>query len=333
MGVTIGRSRLPRIIRCAQVRGRPAANRGLSVNIGKLKLKNPVMAASGTFGYGEEFKDLVSLQDIGAIVTKSITLEPYEGNKPPRICETTAGMLNAIGLQNEGIDDFIKNKLPFLKKTETAIIVSIAGKTKNEYKELAKKLDKTQVDAIEINISCPNISGHKLQATSYKLFAQDAKAASEIVKAVRAQTKKTIITKLSPNVTDIAEIAKAAEKAGSDAISLINTIVGMSIDIETKRPRLGNVTGGLSGPAIKPIALRMVWEAYNSVKVPVIGMGGIMNTTDAVEFILCGASAIQVGTANFVSPDSATQIINGLKAYFKEKNISSLKDITGKLQT
>lgn len=303
-------------------------SRSLSVDIGRLKLKNPVMVASGTFGYGEEFKDLVCLKDIGAIVTKSVTIEPYEGNKPPRICETTAGMLNAIGLQNEGVDDFIKNKLPFLKNTGTAIIVSIAGKTKKEYKELAKRLDNIPVDALEINISCPNLE-HR---TSQKLFAQDPKTTADIIRAVKGETGKPLITKLSPNVTDITEIAKAAEIAGTDAVSLINTIVGMGVDIKTKRPRLGNITGGLSGPAIKPIALRMVWEVYKSVKVPVIGIGGIMNAEDAIEFLLCGASAIQAGTANFVNPDAATQITNGLKDYLKDNNLGGIKELRGALR-
>jgi dihydroorotate dehydrogenase (NAD+) catalytic subunit len=297
----------------------------LAVNIGRLKLKNPVMVASGTFGYAEEFKGLVHLKDIGAIITKSITLEPYEGNPPPRLWETTAGMLNAIGLQNEGIDDFIKNKLPFLNRIDTAIIVSIAGKTTYEYKELAKILDKTAIDGIEINISCPNIKSRS------KLFAQDIQATAEVVRAVRKQTKKTIITKLSPNVTDITEIAMTAEKAGTDAISLINTLVGMAVDIKTKRPQLGNITGGLSGPAIKPIALRMVWEVYNAVKIPVIGIGGIMNRQDAVEFFICGATAIQIGTANFINPNTACEIITGLEDYLRHNRLANIKELTGSL--
>lgn len=304
----------------------------LSINIGRLKLKNPVMVASGTFGYGEEFKDLVRLRDIGAIITKSITAEPYQGNPPPRIWETTAGMLNAIGLQNEGVDDFIRNKLPFLKKIKTAVIVSIAGKTKEEYEELAKRLNRTDIDGMEINISCPNIKHHKPKATVYKLFAQDTKTTAEIVRIVRRQTKKTIITKLSPNVTDITEIAEAAERAGTDAISLINTVIGMGVDIKTKRPKLGSITGGLSGPAIKPIALHMVWETYKSVKVPIIGIGGIMNAEDAIEFFLCGASAVQVGTANFVNPNTATEVIAGLKVYLKKNRLKSVRDLTGRLQ-
>lgn len=313
----------------------------ISVEIGRLKLKNPVMVASGTFGYGEEFKDLVCLRDIGAIITKSVTVEPYQGNTPPRIWETTAGMLNAIGLQNEGVDDFIKNKLPFLKKIGTAVIVSIAGETKQEYGELAKRLDRTGIDGIEINISCPNIgrygsfnrqrvTGHGRRVT--KLFAQDAGSTQEVVRIVRRQTRKTIITKLSPNVTDITEIAKAAEKAGTDAVSLINTVMGMGVDIETRRPRIGNITGGLSGPAIKPIALRMVWEVYRAIKIPIIGIGGIMNAEDAVEFFLCGATAVQIGTANFVNPDTATQVIDGLKVYLKRNRLKSIKELIGSVK-
>ncbi|NQT94828.1 MAG: dihydroorotate dehydrogenase [Candidatus Omnitrophica bacterium] len=300
----------------------------LSVGIGKLKLKSPVIAASGTFGYGEEYRELVSLSSIGGIVTKSISLKAYEGNKPPRIWETTAGMLNSIGLQNEGVGAFIESKLSDLKRLPTAVIVSIAGDQKDEFRELAKRLDKTSIDAIEINISCPNIK-HKSKS---RLFSQDPDATAEIVRAVRRNTKKPLITKLSPNVTDITEIAKAAERAGTDAISLINTVIGMAVDIDTKRPRLGNVTGGLSGPCIKPIALRMVWEVYNAVKVPVIGMGGIMNTEDAIEFFLCGASAIQVGTANFINPRATTEVVAGLREYLKKNKLTSIKDLIGKLK-
>jgi len=332
--------------------GIPRSNRGgllrrgtnspasqLSVNIGRLRLKNPVMVASGTFGYGEEFKDLVNLKDIGAIITKSITLEPCEGNLPPRIWETTAGMLNAIGLQNEGVDDFIKNKLPFLKKTETVVIASIAGKTRQEYKELARRLNKTDIDGIEINISCPNVKGFGPKGVGPgpktegpRLFAQDERATAEIVRIVRGETRKTIITKLSPNVADITQIAKAAQKGGSDAVSLINTIIAMEVDIKTGKPRLGSITGGLSGPAIKPIALRMVWEVYKAVTIPVIGIGGIMNAEDAIEFFLCGAVAVQVGTANFVNPDTATKIIDGLKIYIKDKKLNSIKELVGSLK-
>jgi len=303
-------------------------NTKLSISIGKLKLKNPVMVASGTFGYGQEYEDLLPLNKIGAIVTKSISLEPYEGNRPPRICETTAGMLNSIGLQNEGIDNFISTKLPILRKIPTATVVSIAGRRKEEFKELAKRLDKTDVDAIEVNISCPNVE-HK---HTKRLFSQDPKATAEIVRAVRRNTKKPIIVKLSPNVTDIVEIAEAAQRAQADALSLINTVIGMRVDIAAKRPYLANVTGGLSGPAIKPIALRMVWEVFNSVKIPIIGMGGIMNKEDAIEFFFCGACAVQVGTATFVNPTAPADIADGLKDYIKKNRLTGIKDIIGKLQ-
>jgi len=311
----------------------------LTTSIGRLKLKNPIMVASGTFGYGEEFKDLVALKDIGAIVTKSITVKPYTGNRPPRIWETTSGMLNSIGLQNEGIDDFIANKLPYLEKIGTAIVVSIAGKRKSEYRELAKRLDKTSVDAIEVNISCPNIEhgcslkGRIAGSCLPRLFAQDAKSTAEIIRMVKSQTKKTVIAKLSPNVTDIVEIAKAAKRAGSDALSLINTILGMEVDIHRQAPRLGNITGGLSGPAIKPIALHMVWDVYKSVKLPIIGIGGIMNAEDVLEFFLCGASAVQIGTANFLNPKTTTDIIEELPRYLKQKNLKNIKELTGRLQT
>lgn len=298
-----------------------------SVKIGRIKLKNPVMVASGTFGYAEEFKDIIDLKDIGAIITKSITLKPRQGNKPPRLWETTAGLLNSIGLQNEGIEDFIKNKLPFLKNIGVPIITSIAGETVNEYAQLAKKLNTPGVSGFEVNISCPNI---KLSAT--ELFSQEAKAAASVVRAVKKNTKKTIIIKLSPEVADICEIARAVEKAGSDAISVINTIKGMAVDIETQKPRLGNITGGLSGPAIKPIALRIVWETANAVKIPVIGIGGIMTPSDAIEFLLCGACAIQVGTANFINPKAPIAIAEGIKEYLKERNLSNIKDIIGKLK-
>ena len=303
-----------------------------SVKIGKMKLKNPVMVASGTFGYAEEFKDIIDLKGIGAIITKSITLGPRQGNRPPRLWETTAGLLNSIGLQNEGVDDFIKTKLPFLKKTGVPVIASIAGETVNEYIQLTKKLNRFGISGIEINISCPNIN--LPPTTSYilpKLFAQDARAVVSVVRAVKRNTKKTIITKLSPQVTDVCEIAKAAEEAGSDAISAMNTIKGMAVDVETQKPRLGEITGGLSGPAIKPIALRIVWEIAKTVKIPVIGIGGIMTTSDAIEFLLCGASAIQVGTANFINPKAPIAVAKGIEEYLKEKKLSSIKDIIGKL--
>jgi dihydroorotate dehydrogenase (NAD+) catalytic subunit len=300
----------------------------LKVNIGSLALENPVLVASGTFGYGQEYKEFIPISHIGGIVTKSITLQPCQGNCPPRIWETTSGMLNSIGLQNEGIDEFINYQLPALQASKTKIIASIAGTRKEEYKELAKRLDNTAVDAVEINISCPNVE-HSGQA---RLFAQDEQATAAIVRAVRRQTGKPIITKLSPNVTDITLIAKAAQRAGTDALSLINTVIGMDVDIINKTPRLGNTTGGLSGPAIKPIALRMVWDVYKAVTIPIIGIGGIMDTEDAIAFLLCGAAAVQIGTANFIDPQASVQIINGLRAYVKNNNLTHINVLTGALQ-
>jgi dihydroorotate dehydrogenase (NAD+) catalytic subunit len=303
------------------------ANR-LEVDIGGLKLDNPVLAASGTFGYGQEYKELTPIHHIGAIVTKSITLHPHQGNCPPRIWETTSGMLNSIGLQNEGIDEFINYQLPVLQASNVKVIASIAGTRKEEYKELAKRLGRTGVDAIEINISCPNIE-HSGQA---RLFAQDEHATAAIIRAVKRQTSKPIITKLSPNVTDITLIAKAAQRAGTDALSLINTVIGMDVDIVHKKPRLGSITGGLSGPAIKPIALRMVWDVYKAVKIPIIGIGGIMDTEDAIAFFLCGATAIQIGTANFVDPQTIAKIISGLREYVKSNRMGNINALTGALR-
>jgi dihydroorotate dehydrogenase (NAD+) catalytic subunit len=297
----------------------------MKVKIGKIKLKNPVMVASGTFGYAKEFEKLVNLRQIGAIVTKTITLNPRQGNPMPRICETAAGMLNAIGLQNEGLDDFIKEKMPYLSKIGTPIIVSISGNNIDEFFILARRLTKINgISGMELNISCPNIN-------CKGLVAQDAKETYEVIKAVRKTTTKTIITKLSPNVTDIVEIAKAAKNAGSDAVSLINTFLGMAIDIETGKPKLGNVTGGLSGPCIKPIAVRMVYEVSKNIDIPVIGMGGIINASDAIEFMLAGAKAIQVGTANFIEPGVSGNIIKGIEAYLRKHKIDKIQDIASKV--
>lgn len=299
----------------------------LEVRIGKLRLKNPVMAASGTFG--PEYSELVDIKRIGAYITKTITLNERIGNPPPRVVDTPSGMLNAIGLENKGVDDFVKNKLPKLKNIKIPIIASIAGGHAAEFEKLAKILSGTKrIAAIEINLSCPNVRYGKGDF----LIAQDEGATRRIIEAVRKTASLTIIAKLSPNVTDITKIAKAAEEAGADAVSLINTVIGMAVDIETKRPVLGNVTGGLSGPAIKPIALRMVRETYEKVKIPIIGMGGIMDYKDAVEFILCGASAIQVGTANFVNPRAAIEIIEGVKKYMAKNEISDIKELTGALR-
>ena len=299
----------------------------LKVKIGGLELNNPVIVASGTFGSGEEYKGLIDLDKLGAIVTKSITLRPREGNPSPRVVETPSGMLNSIGLQNDGIGAFIKDKMTFLSKVKTAVIVSIAAHSADDYAEIAGKLDKIKrVDAIEINISCPNVKGG-LE------FAREAGSAAAVVAKVRAASKKPLITKLSPNVKDITEIAIAAEDAGSDAVSLVNTFTGMAIDIGAKRPVLGNIVGGLSGPAIKPVALRMVWETARKVKIPVIGIGGIMDYKDALEFIIAGAAAVEIGTANFVNPKAAADIILGIERYMRHENMKNIKELTGCLRT
>lgn len=295
----------------------------LAVNIAGIKMKNPIMVASGTFGYGEEYGQLIDLNMLGAIVVKGITLLPKQGNPPPRIVETPCGMLNAIGLENVGVERFIKEKLPYLQQFNTPVIVNIAGECVEEYVELAKKLDRL-VDGLEINISCPNVARGGLQ------FGQDPALTYDVVSKVRQATKLPLIAKLSPNVTDIKIIAKSAEDAGGDAISLINTILGMAIDVNTKKPILANIKGGLSGPAIKPIALRMVFEVAQVVKVPIIGQGGIMNATDALEFIIAGATAIAVGTANFVDPTATIKIIEGIEDYLIKNNISRINELIGK---
>ena len=312
----------------------------LKVKIGRLQLNNPLMVASGTFGYAEEFNDFMDLRQLGAIVTKTITLNPRQGNPPPRTCETPAGMLNSIGLENPGLEKFIQEKLPFLKKTAVPIIVSIASEGGNEeFVTLARQLDKVkEVSAIELNISCPNVKVHSQKFIVHskklrtRLISQDPKSTYALVKAVRRVTGKTLITKLSPNVTDIAEIALAAQSGGSDAVSLINTLTAMSIDIESRKPRLGNVTGGLSGPAIRPVAIRMVWEVHQKIKIPIIGMGGISDSLSALEFFLAGASAIAVGTANFINPRTTLEIIDGIKKYLIKNKISSMKTLIGSLQ-
>jgi dihydroorotate dehydrogenase (NAD+) catalytic subunit len=299
----------------------------LLVKIGKLKLKNPVTVASGTFGYAEEFKDFINLRKLGAIVTKTVTLSPRIGNPPPRTCETPAGMLNSIGLENPGLEVFLKDKLPFLKKLGIPVIMSIASENDpKEFIELAERLDNANaVSALEINISCPNVPGQKF------LVSQDREATYRTIRSIRKVTPKTLITKLSPNVTCISELAKAAESAGSDAISLINTLSGMSIDTEEKKPKLAAVTGGLSGPAIRPVALKMVWEVYNKIKIPIIGMGGIIDTASALEFFIAGASAVSMGTANFINPRVSVEVIAGLNEYLKRKRIKSIKELTGSL--
>ncbi|MBI5098200.1 MAG: dihydroorotate dehydrogenase [Nitrospirae bacterium] len=296
----------------------------LSVDLGKLKLQNPVMTASGTFGYGKEYSEFVDLNKLGAIVVKGLSLKPRQGNPPPRIVETPAGMLNAIGLQNIGIDNFIKKKLPFLKQFHIPVIVNFFGDSISEYIKAAGKLNETKgIHALEMNISCPN------KQEGWSIFGTDPKVTFKVVSEVRKVTDLTLIVKLSPNVTDISLMAKTAEDAGADAISVINTLTGMAIDIKTGKPKLANITGGLSGPAIKPVAVRMVWECYKTVRIPIIGMGGIISAEDAIEFFLAGASAIAVGTGNFINPEATMDILEGIKSYMSAKGVKSLKKLTG----
>lgn len=299
----------------------------LKTDIGGIELRNPVMTASGTFGYAVEFEELVDLNRLGGIIVKGLSLEPSMGNKPPRIVETACGMLNAIGLENVGIEAFAKEKLPFLKKLSTPVFTNIYGKSISDYALLATRIDElNEIAGIEVNISCPNVKAGGLA------FGVVPETAAEVVGAVRKKTSKPLIVKLSPNVTDITQIARAVEDAGADSVSLINTITGMSVDIETRRPKLANITGGLSGPAIKPVALRMVWQVSQSVKIPVIGVGGIICAEDALEFLIAGAAAVQVGTANFVNPHATIDIIEGIEGFLIERKISSVRDIIGTLQ-
>ncbi|MCL6520282.1 MAG: dihydroorotate dehydrogenase [Armatimonadetes bacterium] len=300
----------------------------LAITIAGIHMKNPVIAASGTFGFGKEYSSLVDLNKIGAIITKGTSLEPWVGNPPERIAETAAGMLNSIGLQNDGIENLINEKLPWLSQFDVPVIVNIVGHTIEEYAKVAQRLSETDsVAGLEINISCPNVK-HGCIA-----FGVEPRMTFEVVNAVRKATHLPIIPKLSPNVADIVAIAHAAVDAGADAISLINTLIGTSINAETRTFRLANITGGLSGPAIKPIALRMVWEVAKAVDVPVIGVGGIMTAEDAVEFMLAGASAIQVGTANFVYPNAMIEIIEGLEAYLSRHGFGHISEIVGIVQS
>jgi dihydroorotate dehydrogenase (NAD+) catalytic subunit len=296
----------------------------LSVKIGNIKLKNPVMVASGTFGFGEEYEDFFDLKQLGAIISKGISLKPMMGNPPPRIFETEGGIINSIGLQNPGFKDFINNKLPYYKKLKTHLIINFFGNTQREYIELAKRFEEVSgISGLEMNISCPNVKRGGI------IFGSDPKMAYPLVREVRKTTKLTLIVKLSPNVTDIGLMAKSAEEAGADAISLINTFRALAVNIHSRKPELGNMIGGLSGPAIKPVALRMVWEASRRVKIPVIGIGGIMKAEDAIEFILVGASAIQIGTANLVNPRSGVNVINGIKKYLIQNKIATVQKLTG----
>ena len=298
----------------------------LSVNIGNLKLSNPVMTASGTFGYGQEFEDFVDLEKIGGIIVKGTTLHRREGNPYPRMAETPMGMLNAVGLQNKGVDYFIEKIYPQIKDIRTNMIVKVSGSAIEDYVQTAEKINELDaIPAIELNISCPNVKQGGMA------FGVTASGASEVVKAVREVYKKTLIVKLSPNVTDITEIARAVEGAGADSVSLINTLLGMAIDAEKRRPILSTITGGMSGAAVKPIALRMVWQVSKAVNIPVIGLGGIMNWKDAVEFLLAGASAIQIGTANFIDPAITVKVSEGINDYLDRHGFTSVKDIIGGL--
>jgi dihydroorotate dehydrogenase (NAD+) catalytic subunit len=298
----------------------------LSVQIGGMHLKNPVMTASGTFGYGPEFEDFINISSLGAIIVKGTTLEPRQGNPYPRMAETPSGMLNAVGLQNKGIDYFENHIYPEILGYKTNIIVNVNGSTVDDYVRLSQRIDKLdKVPAIELNISCPNV---KMGGMA---FGTNTISAREVISSVRKAYSKTLIVKLSPNVTNISEFALIAQEEGADAVSLINTLLGMAIDVNKRKPRLSTVTGGLSGPAVKPVALRMVWQVAKTVKIPVIGIGGIMNAEDAIEFLLAGASAVQIGTASFVEPRTAEMVVSGVEEYMKMNDFHSIREIVGNL--
>ncbi|TKJ40295.1 dihydroorotate dehydrogenase B catalytic subunit [candidate division LCP-89 bacterium B3_LCP] len=298
----------------------------LSVKLGKLDLKNPVLVASGTFGYGTEYAELIDVSRLGGIITKTITPQPRPGNPPPRIWETSGGMLNSIGLANVGSDAFITDKLPALREIDTAIIVNIAGSNVEEYWELIEKLDdQTGIDAYEINISCPNVKDEGMA------FGSNPAVTEEIISGIRQRTERPVIPKLTPNVTSIAEIARVCADSGADAVSLINTLVGMSVDIETRRPQLATVTGGYSGPPIKPVALAKVLEVRRAVSIPIIGIGGISKASDALEFIITGANAVQIGTANFVDPQAPLEVLSGIEEFCISHDISGVQDLVGTL--
>ncbi|MDZ4861734.1 MAG: dihydroorotate dehydrogenase [Candidatus Hydrogenedentes bacterium] len=301
----------------------------LAVGLGGLKMKNPVTVASGTFGYGGEYSNYFELSRLGAVTTKSLSLKPRAGNRPPRLVETPAGMLNAIGLQNVGIDVYLNEKLPFLREKGATIIANIYGHAPEEYVALAERLDKADgADAIEANLSCPNVHDAR-KARGAVLVSQDPKCVAEYTRAIRAVTKLPLIIKLTPNVMDITDPAVAAEESGADALCLINTLLGMAIDAETRRPRLSNIVGGLSGPAIRPVAIKMVWDAHRAVKIPIIGTGGICHSHDAIEFLLAGATAVSVGSMTFRQPDAAIRVMEGIEDYLKRHSISDVHDIIG----
>jgi dihydroorotate dehydrogenase (NAD+) catalytic subunit len=298
----------------------------LSVDVAGIRMRNPVMTASGTFGYAREFEQYMDLNRLGALVVKTITRLPRAGNPPPRVVETPAGMLNAIGLQNVGIEAFIREKLPYLRRLKPPLIVNVAGESVEDFRDLTKRIgDQEGVAGIELNVSCPNVAGGLD-------FSTDPNLAYRVVKAARDATRLPIIPKLSPNVTDIVAVASAVADAGADAISLINTLVGMAVDVRTRRPRIGNVTGGLSGAAIRPVAVRMVWQVAQAVRLPIIGMGGILTAEDALEFIIAGATAVAVGTANFIDPAAALKVIEGLERYCVTNGIPDIRQVIGSLQ-
>ena len=296
------------------------------INFAGIEMKNPVTVASGTFGYGREFSNFFDLSKLGGIITKGTSLKPKSGNKPPRVCETASGMLNSIGLQNPGVEYFAENDLPFLRKFDTAIIVNACGSTIDEYIELCKILNTLDIDGVELNLSCPNVKAGCMA------FGNTYEGVKEVTSKVRKILEKPLIVKLTPNVTNIAEIAKAVEDAGADGVSLINTLLGMKIDINKRKPVLTNNTGGLSGPAIKPVAVRMVYQVAQAVKIPILGMGGIVNGEDAIEFMLAGASAISIGAGNFISPTTSIDTISQIEDYMRKNNIEYIHEIVGKVE-
>ncbi len=299
----------------------------LSINFAGIKLKNPVLVSSGTFGYGEDYSKLIDLNRLGGIITKSITEKPHQGNLPPRLAETPAGLLNAIGLENQGLEHFIREKLPFLRQFKTAIIVNIAGFSQNEYLRLASSLNRQKgISALEINLSCPNVREGGIH------FGNNPRILKYLVSKIRSLTRLPLLVKLSPNVSDIVECARLAEKAGANGLSLVNTFLGLAIDPDLRRPKLANITGGLSGPAIRPLALQMVWQVSKHTKLPILGGGGIMKTEDALEFFIAGARAVALGTANFINPRSSIEIIEGLKTYLARDKLKSIKEIIGSLK-
>ena len=301
---------------------------GLEVTIGGMRIRNPVMTASGTFGYGTEYTDFMELGQLGGIFVKGTTLEPRQGNDYPRMAETPSGMLNAVGLQNKGVDYFVEHIYPEISEYDTHMIVNVSGSTVEDYVACTEKLvGLEKIPAIELNISCPNVKEGGMA------FGTSCASAAQVTRAVREVYPGTLIVKLSPNVTDIAEIARSVEAEGADSVSLVNTFLGMAIDAESRRPKLSTVTGGLSGPCIKPIALRMVWQVFHAVSIPVIGMGGICNWQDAIEFILAGATAIQVGTCNFIDPAASVKIVEGIEEYLLRHNIASVNDLVGAMET